>query len=80
VLVQEVIAAIITSPCFKVYSLSLNVNLPVLFTSSYYSPYPLLLTGDVKHFNQSSLISYIVTLSWGNLGPAKVGRTSSKFN
>jgi len=78
--VQEVIAAIQTSPCFNVYSIPSNSNFPEFPNSSFFKPNPLLLTGAVKHWCQSFYIFFMPTLSWGSFGPDKVGSTVERSN
>lgn len=75
VLVQEVIAAMTTDPCSKVYYLPSNSKGAFLFKASFLIPNPLNPTLLVKQAFQSAFISDNATLSWGLLGPERQGST-----
>jgi hypothetical protein len=78
VFVQEVIAAITTEPCFKVYSLPLVVILTVFDICSGATSKPLKPFLAGMHLSKSDFMSFSKTLSCGLLGPDRHGSTLLK--
>lgn len=75
VLVQEVMAAITTDPCFNSNDYPLYSNLTVLATYSGLIPKPLKPFSAVKHLVKSAFSYLRGTKSWGLFGPATLGST-----
>src|SRR5687768_8723314 len=87
VLVQDVIAAMTTAPCFIFISLPLarpadatvdELKVDSAFTASGLSSKPRSFTGAVRALLKVSFNADIATRSWGRLGPAKEGTTEAR--